>query len=58
MLFSHICLEKSVCFASCQVFLANTGDNYCVDGGPLTLPTEIANRLLSICLALFVANNV
>ena len=37
-LFSHICLKKSVCFTSCQVSEADTGDNYCVDGGPLTLP--------------------
>ena len=37
-LFSHICLKKSVCFASCPVSKANTGDNYCVDGGLLTLP--------------------
>ena len=34
----HICLKKSVCFTSSQVFQADTGDNYCVDGGPLTLP--------------------
>ena len=44
MLFSHICLKKSVCFASCEVFQANTGDSFCVDGGPLTLPNNYISR--------------
>ena len=38
MLFSLICLTKSVSFASCQVFKADTVDNHRVDGGPLTIP--------------------
>ena len=54
MLFSHICLNKIVCFASWQVFYVDAGDNYHVDGGHLTFPyisllSTIANQQYVMC---------
>ena len=53
MLFSHICLKKIVNFASWQAFYVFAGDNYRVDGGPLTIPyishAVVSNAVVNAC---------